>query len=560
MNNPTRRFTAASSSLLCIIVFFVCGYIFFPLYELVKESLGTGANGYSFQSYNHLFRSSLLEATFNSVAISILSVVGSGVVGTFIAYVFQYVEFPAKSVLSKVVLIPLALPPLVGVISFLFLVGESGMLSRVFAMLSGIDPSFFTVGGWTGIVLVHIYSFYVYFYLFVSSALSQLDGNALDASASLGASRARTIWRILFPMLAPAFVGASLITFMSSMASFSAPLLFGGTTRFLTLEIYTAKLNGDNSSAAALAILLSIISVCILFLLRWWQDTHRHRMSSKGTGPSSKISHGGFTKIVVVGLTLALAILFALPVATIVVLSFIKEGTWTYQIFPSSFTVENYRRLFGEPHLLDPFINSIRMSLTAAVLVVVIGVMAAYLISRKKFPGRRLLEMAISLPFGIPGTVIAVGLILSFNRPSLFSFQSILVGTFWIMPLAYAVRNLPLLYRSTAAGLDAVHPSLQEAAESLGSPGGRTFRKIILPVIMPSIVSGTLLVFINSVGEFVSSILLYSYSTKPISVEILSQLRLFNIGGAAVYSTLLMIFVIAVVAASNRFFRSTFTA
>ena len=100
---------------------------------------------------------------------------------------------------------------------------------------------------------------------------------------------------------------------------------------------------------------------------------------------------------------------------------------------------------------------------------------------------------------------------------------------------------------------------MQEAAETLGSPGSRTFRKIILPLIIPSIVSGTLLVFINSAGEFVSSILLYTYSTKPISVEILSQLRLFNIGGAAVCSTLLMILVLAVVGISNRYFRSSFT-
>jgi iron(III) transport system permease protein len=560
MNSPSKRFTVGSSSLLFIVVFFACGYILFPLYELVKESFSTGTLGYSFQAYSHLFRSSLLQATFNSVAISILSVIGSGVVGTFIAYVFQYIDFPAKSFFSKIVLIPLALPPLVGVISFLFLIGESGMLSRMLSIISGLSPVFFIVSGWTGIVFVHVYSFYVYFYLFVSSALSQLDGNALDASASLGASRARTIWKILLPMLTPALVGASLITFMSSMASFSAPLLFGGTTRFLTLEIYTAKLNGDNSSSAALAILLSIISVCFFFLLRWWQDSHRHGMGSKGSVRSSKVSHGGLTRIIVLALTLALALLFALPVVTIVVLSFIKEGSWTYQIFPTSFTVENYRRLFGDPRLFDPFINSIRMSLTAAVLVVIVGVAAAYLINRKIFWGSRLLEIILSLPFGIPGTVIAVGLILSFNRPSLFSFQSILVGTFWIMPLAYAVRNVPLLYRSTTAGLGAVNPSLQEAAETLGSPAGRTFRKIILPLIMPSIMSGTLLVFINSVGEFVSSILLYSYSTKPLSVEILSQLRLFNIGGAAVYSTLLMIFVLAVVGVSSRYFRSSFTA
>ena len=205
MHNRSRRFTAASSSLLFIVVFFACGYILFPLYALVKESLSAGLHAYSLQAYRQLFRSSLLEATVNSVLISILSVVGSAVTGTFIAYVFQYFEFPAKQFFSKVVLIPLALPPLVGVISFLFLIGESGMLSRMLSTISGISPVFFTVSGWTGIVLVHTYSFYVYFYLFVSSALSQLDGNALDASASLGATRVRTDVEDFSPYVDPRF-------------------------------------------------------------------------------------------------------------------------------------------------------------------------------------------------------------------------------------------------------------------------------------------------------------------------------------------------------------------
>jgi iron(III) transport system permease protein len=220
----------------------------------------------------------------------------------------------------------------------------------------------------------------------------------------------------------------------------------------------------------------------------------------------------------------------------------------------------NYSRLLEHFNLLDPFINSIRMASTATALVVIVGVIASFLISRKKFWGRRGLEAVLSVPFGIPGTVIAVSFILSFNRPSFFSFGSILIGTFWIMPLAYAVRNLPLLYRSTTAGLEAVSPSLYEAAEVLGSPARTTFRRVILPLIVPAIVSGALLVFVNSAGEFVSSILLYSYSTKPISVEILSQLRLFNIGGAAVQSTLLMVLVLAVVAASRRVFHSAFAA
>ncbi len=543
--------------MLFAVVFYAAGYILFPMYALVKESLTGIETGLSFEPYRQFFRSSLLEASINSISISLLSVLGSAAVGTFFAYVFTFFEFPAKSFFSKLVLVPLALPPLVGVISFMFLVGESGMLSRVLSLLSGASPSLFTVNGWTGIVVVHVYSFYVYFYLFVSSGLTQLDGNALDASASLGATRARTILKILLPMLTPSLVGASLITFMSSMASFSAPFLFGGATRYLTLEIYAAKLNGESSSAAALSILLLTISVCALFFLRWWQAHKQYLLSSKGTIRVSAVAHGKLTRILVISSALALVSLFALPISTIVAISFVKEGSWTYQIFPTSFTGKNYLHLFEEPRLLEPLLNSIRMALVATAGVVCLGVTASYLINRKYFPGRRLLEVILSLPFGIPGTVIAVGLILGFNRPSLFSFDSILVGTFWIMPLAYAVRNLPLLYRSTTAGFEAITPSLYEAAETLGSSQLRTFRRVILPLLLPSIVSGALLVFINSAGEFVSSILLYSYSTKPVSVEILSQLRLFDLGAAAMYSTLLMLMVLAVVAVSNRFFKST---
>ena len=541
--------------MLCAVVFYALGYILFPLYALVKESL-TGNGQFSVEPYRQFFRSSLLEASINSIVISFLSVLGSAAVGTFLAYVFAFFEFPAKSFFSKLVLVPLALPPLVGVISFLFLVGESGMLSRLLSLVTGTSPSWFTVNGWTGIVLVHVYSFYVYFFLFVSSGLMQLDGNALDASASLGATRMRTIFRVLLPMLTPSLVGASLITFMSSMASFSAPFLFGGATRYLTLEIYTAKLNGESSSAAALSILLLIVSVCAFLFLRWWQTRKHYLLGSKGALKVSVLAHRKFTRTLIICSALVLILIFTLPIMTIVAISFVKEGSWTYQIFPTSFTAKNYLRVIEEPRLLDPLLNSIRMALVATAGAVCFGVAASYLVNRKRFSGRRPLEIILSLPFGIPGTVIAVGLILGFNRPSLFSFNSILVGTFWIMPVAYIVRNLPLLFRSISAGFETITPSLYEAAETLGSTQVRTFRKVMLPLLVPSIVSGALLVFVNSAGEFVSSILLYSYSTKPVSVEILSQLRLFDVGAAAMYSTLLMLIVLGVVAISQRFFKS----
>ncbi len=563
MNSSVKRLTSATGVLLFVVVFFAAGYILLPLLSLLKESFqpgGTSGLLFSLRAYIDIFHSTFIEASVNSVAISLLSVLGSAIVGTFLAYVFHNFEFPLKPIFSKLVLVPLALPPLVGVIAFMFLIGESGMLTRGIAALFGIAPSNLAVQGWWGIVAVHVYSFYVYFYLFITSALNQLSeshGSIIDASLSLGASRAVTIRRIILPMLTPSFVGASLMTFMASMASFSAPFLFGGTTRFLTLEIYTAKLNGNDANAAAFAVMLSIVSVGFLLLLRWYQNRKNYMFASKGSGKRSTVPHSSAVRLFSVVVTVSVVIFFLLPVITIVILSFVKEGSWTYQIFPEKFTVQNFTKLFSDPHVFEPIANSVQMAFVATAIVVFIGVCASILVVRKKFIGKRLLELLMNVPFGIPGTVIAVGLILSFNHPSFFSARSILIGTFWILPLAYAVRNLPILFRSTASGLESADPSLEEAAMTLGSHGWRTFRRITLPLLLSSIVSGALLVFINSLGEFVSSILLYSYNTRPISIEILSQLRLYNVGGAAAYCTLLMILVMTAVGISSRISRAT---
>ncbi|MEZ4689516.1 MAG: ABC transporter permease subunit [Ignavibacteria bacterium] len=156
------------------------------------------------------------------------------------------------------------------------------------------------------------------------------------------------------------------------------------------------------------------------------------------------------------------------------------------------------------------------------------------------------------IAYGIPGTVIALSFIISFNTPNLFSGFIPLTGTFWILPLAYAVRNMPIITQSSLAGFNAFDPSLEEASSSLGASGYGTFRKVILPFVIPSVLSGAMLVFINSVGEFVSTILLYTYSTKTISVEIYSQLRLYNTGAAAAYGIILFIMVMIVVYISRK--------
>ena len=220
--------------------------------------------------------------------------------------------------------------------------------------------------------------------------------------------------------------------------------------------------------------------------------------------------------------------------------------------FTEPFTIDNYFKIFSDSQFFEPFSNSIKMGVIAVVITALIGVSAAFLITRKKLRGGNIVESLLSLPYGIPGTVIALSFIISFNTPTIFTAFTTLAGTFWILPLAYAVRNIPIITQSSISGFNTMDPSLEEASSTLGATGSRTFRKVILPLVSPSILAGALLVFINSVGEFVSTILLYTFSTKTVSVEIYSQLRLYNTGAAAAYGIILFTLVMLIVYISRK--------
>lgn len=542
------KLTPVNIFLLLLILFFITGYILYPLMVLLKESLPVFETASGLSSFSGIVSGSII----NSVILSVITVIGSCIPGVYLAYNFHYRKFPLKKFLYPLLLIPIATPPLVGVVSFLFLLNENGLITRIITAALNLQSAPFKFEGWTAIIIVHIYSFYPFFLLFSTSALQKIDANLIDASHSLGASGFRTFFRIILPQLMTAITGASLIVFMASMASFSAPFIFGGSTRFLTTEIYSAKINGDTSMASLLSVLLTVISLIFLLLLRYYRKRNTFTNSTKGTirsYTSSSQKDSGITGTIA---SSVFVFIILLPILALIFLSLIPEGSLMRNYFSESFTIDNYKKIFSDSQFFDPFSNSLKMGLIAVIITIIIGVSAAFLITRKKLKGGNIVESLLSLPYGIPGTVIALSFIICFNTPTLFTAFMPIAGTFWILPLAYSVRNLPVITQSSIAGFNSFDPSLEEASSTLGASGTRTFRKIILPLVIPSILSGSMLVFINSVGEFVSTILLYTFSTKTISVEIYSQLRLYNTGAAAAYGMILFLMVMLIVYISRK--------
>lgn len=552
MLNAEKRKTLL---LLIPVILVLIGYVLYPTLRTAYESFFH--NGVpSLQNYEEFFGSKAkanLQALWNSVWISLLSVLFSALIGVPLAYIFNRYEFPGRRFFSNIAIMPIVLPSLVGVMAFMFLYGEAGLIPNAIKDLLNLSEVPFKIGGISGILIVHAYTMYPYFYMTTASALLNLDPSFEEAASNLGANRFKVFWQVTFPLLTPGLVAASLLVFMVSMASFSAPFLLAGGFRVLSLQIYFSKINGDLEMAATQSVILSIVSIAFLLFMRWYQGRKDYRMASKGIGAHRSEVSNPLLKWTMVTLGIIAMVILLLPHATLLILSLVPEGTWTWQTYPTVFNLENYTMLFDTPYIWEPVRNSLIMAFIACLGVFVFGIFTSYALVKRKFIGKNLLDILVMIPWALPATVVGMNLILAFNSPNPFSFGQILVGTFWILPLAYFVRFLPLVVRSTNAVLEQLDDSIEEAAQNLGAKWFYTFRKVVIPIIMPGVLSGTLLAFVQAVGEFPTSVLLYTIGNRPISIEIMNQLRMFNIGQAAAYGMIQVALIAVVMFISSRF-------
>lgn len=480
-------------------------------------------------------------AIVNTAVISFATVLTSGMLGSALAFLLTRYRFPGRRILAGLAYMPFTLPPLVGVLSFYYLVGIDGVLPRFCARYLGLD-NLALRGPWA-ILLVHTYSFYVYFYAMVGAALDTVDVSQLEAARTLGAGRLRVFFRVMLPMLNPALLGASLLTFMSSGASFSAPYIFGHRYPMLSVEIFNERSQFNDARAATLTVVLAVVSLLGVLVFRSRKRAAVGGM--KGVRVPLRSRTGRFAATLGAGGCIALILV---PHLTIVWLSFVDHRAWHAELVPTAFTLANYREIFTSSQAFAPIRNSLWMSALAAGACLLAALPAGYLIGRKR-PGAAWVNLLVMIPWALPGTVTAMNLILAFNDP-----RFPLVGTVWLLPLAYYIRNVPLLTRISTAAIEPFDASLLEAGQTLGGSRWFCFSRIVLPLMLPAIAAGTALVFATCLGEFVASILLYVYGNIPISVQIAMMWRgAAGIGPAFAYSVLLMVLVATTFLLSRRF-------
>lgn len=484
-----------------------------------------------------------VESLRNSIVIAIASVVAALGIGVPLAFLLTRFDFPGRTLLRAAATLPAALPPLVGVISFLFLYGDTGVVTRVVQSVLMLKEVPWHLSGIGAIVFIHAYTMYVYVYLFVSAGLERYDTTLDEAAVGLGASPLRRLRVVTLPLLTPAIAGSALLVFMNALGSFSAPYVFGGGTRVLSTQILNSKLNDAIGLAYVETSVLALSAIAGLLLFRWLEGKRAYVASSKGAATRRVVQSTG-ARIALAALAAVVVLVLVLPHLMVLLVSFAKDGAWTTQLLPPVYTLENYRGLFSENQLWTPIANSITMALIATAANVVFCAAAAYLVVTRTFAGRKLLEILVALPWAIPGTAVALGLLATFNRNDLSTGKVLLVGTFWILPLAYFVRDIPLVASAIEGSLRQMDPSLEPAARGLGASWWLAMRRVVVPAARPGIVAGALLAAVTAVGEFVASVVLYTHGNRPISIEILAQLRAYAFGTAAAYSALLILLVL----------------
>lgn len=532
-----RRFVWLSLGMLALLLWAVV----YPNVKVIAGSFANGLGDWRAFAASPADR----EALASTLIIAVGSVVAALFVGLPLAFLLTRVEFRGRRLLGAVATLPAALPPLVGVIAFLFLYGESGVVTRGVQALLGLDHAPWRLSGLWAIVFVHAYTMYVYVFLFVSAGLERYDTTLDEAAAGLGASHALTLRRVTLPLLTPSIAGAMLLVFMGALGSFSAPYIFGGGLRVLATQILVSKLNGSMGMAYVETTVLALTAVAALLLLRGTERRRQYSLSGKGRVTRAVI-RSPLARILAPAAATVFVAFLVLPHLMVILVSFARDGAWTTQVVPPEYTLDNFRRLATDPELWQPISNSVWMSLTATAANVVVCFTTAYLIVLTRAPGRRLLQLLVVLPWAIPATAIALGLAATFNRNELSTARVLLVGTFWILPLSYFIRNIPLVTSAVEGSLRQMDATLDDAARGLGASWWLTMRRIVFPAARPGLVAGTMLAAIAAVGEFVASVVLYTHANRPISIEILAQLRSLAFGTAAAYSVLLIALVLVI--------------
>ena len=507
-------------------------FVMYPLFLILYKSGIHGDTGaLTIDNFSHFFAKKFYWGTMvNSLKVTVVSTVLSALVGLPLAYLMRSVKIKGSGLLNIFIVISYLSPPFIGAYAWIQMLGRNGVVTHFINDLFGIHYG--GVYGFAGIVLVFTLQSFPLVYIYVSGALKNLDNSLNEAAESLGCSRVERIWKIIVPLVMPTLLASSMLVFMRVFADFGTPMLIGEGYQTLPVLIYNqfmGEVSGDDGFAAAICCIVIGLTIVMFFVQRFLATRNTYAMTALKPMIAEKVA--GFKNILAhlaVYLTVGLAVL---PQFVVIYTSFLATNGG--QVFTGGFALQSYEAtLFAKDN--DVIWHTYFLGLCAIAIVIVVGVLIAYLSVRKKNTLNSVLDVVTMFPFIIPGSVLGIAFVFAFNKSPV-----ILTGTALIMIISFAVRRMPYTVRSSAAVLGNISLGVEEAAISLGASEMTTFRKITIPMIAPGVLSGAIMSWVTIISELSSSIILYTNSTQTLTVSIYTEVIRGNYGNASAYATIL---------------------
>ncbi|HNZ08382.1 MAG TPA: iron ABC transporter permease [Bacillota bacterium] len=532
------------------------------LKELMSKAVQLPNKAFSVKFFFDVFKDKVyMKALVNSLTLGFASVVTSSIIGFSVAYLLVRYEFPGRKLFNFLTMIPIVMPPLVGVLGFIFILGRGGTVNELFYLFAQkIELTwpalsnwlfdhlpFNFVYGWHGLLMVETLHLFPLITLNVVDSLSKIDASLEEAAESMGSVGFKRLFDITIPLTVPGFVTGALLVFIWAFADFAtphvvglnnfiAPLAFMDIQQFIDRNLFKMGI-----TVGAVMVMWSIVFLIVAKKYVSMKDYSTLSYRPVERRPLSK----GWSALALVFL-ISLMLFAFIPYLGVGLASFARG--WSMTPLPTTWTLHHYKRvIFDAPGYI---INTFNYCTLAVILCILIGLPIAWIMARTKMRSRGALDILTTLVLALPGTALGIAYIRAFNTPILI--KQPLANIWIIIPIVLAVRRLPYTVRSSYSSLIVVHRSMEEAAESVGASVLKTFKDVTMPLIWKGVLAGALFSFMTSIQESATTILLSIPGWETMTVGIFNFYTGGTHGDAAALGFILIIVGIVTLYIVNR--------
>ena len=504
---------------------FMIVFLIYPLLHLFYDAFTSDTGEFTLLNFQDFFTDRYyLKSLLNSMLLGVGTVITTSIIGITFAFLLLRYEFPGRGLFSYLSIVPMIMPPLVGVMGFVFILGRAGTVNILLMDYLGFETPINFMYGIQGVLLVETLHLFPLMTLSIVDAMGKISPSLDEAAESVGSRGLRKFWDITFPLTTPGYVSGALLVFIWTFADFATPLVVG-VDDLLASQAYLNIVQFVDRRLFKMGIVISAIMVimAILFLIIAKKYVSIKDYSSLSYSVIERKKLSPAARLGVVLFLAAILVLAFIPYLGIALDSFGKG--WALTPFPVKYTVQYFQRVaFETPKFI---INSLLYAGISVLICIVVGVPLAWVGARTKLPGREFLDSMTTLILALPGTGIGIAYMRAFRDPLPY-LDVAFIGMWMVIPVVLGVRRLPYTVRGTYASLQIVHKSFEEAGESVGATKMTTFKDITLPLIWKGVLVGSLYSFILALQEASATLLLVVPGHEMMTVGIFN----FYIGGS----------------------------